>query len=82
MVSNREARTKKRASGCWAGTTDYRGVTLPVSVRKVSTSGGRRQMTDATRAWISTTARRGWPPMSRAPKGILGAQEILPCEVS
>ena len=78
-VSNRDARAKRHASGCWAGTSESE-VTLPLSVRKVRVQG-TTQMTDATRAWISSTP--AWlPPMNRTVKGILGTQEIIPCQVS
>ena len=77
-VSNREARTKRRAAGCWAGTTDTAAL-LPLVVRKVTIPGADGSPTTAARAWISTTAD-WWQPMFRADKGILGAQDILPCE--
>ncbi|MFC4786460.1 hypothetical protein ACT8ZV_18435 [Nocardioides sp. MAHUQ-72] len=77
-VDNREARTKRRASGCWAGTT-RNAVLLPLVVRKVTIPGVDGSPTTAARAWIGTTTE-WWKPMLHAYKGILGAQDVVFCE--
>jgi hypothetical protein len=76
-VGDREARGKRRASGCWAGTKD-RQVLLPLTVRKARIPGVDGTPTTAARAWIGTTAR-WWRPMLRTFRGILGAQDVVFC---
>jgi hypothetical protein len=77
-VDDREARSKGRASGCWAGTSEKQ-VLLPLVVRKTRITGVDGAPTTAARAWISTTTE-WWKPMLHAYKGILGAQDVIFCE--
>jgi hypothetical protein len=78
FVDDREARGKRRASGCWAGTTEKQ-VLLPLAVRKARITGVDGSPTTAARAWIGTTTQ-WWRPMLHAYKGILGAQDVIFCE--
>lgn len=71
-----EARAKKRASGCWAG-TDRSAVTIPLKVRKVTVPGNTGP-TPGTIAWTGTT-RHWWRPMLPAYRGVLGAQDVIFC---
>lgn len=77
-VDNAEARGKRRASGCWAGTTEKQ-VLLPLTVRKVRVTGVDGEPTTAARAWIGTTTE-WWKPMLHTYKGILGTQDVIFCE--
>ena len=75
-VTLREARTKRRASGCWAGTQDT-AMTLPLDVRKVRVPGTTGP-TDGSIAWIPTT--QAWlRPMLPARRGVLGTQDVPFC---
>jgi hypothetical protein len=76
-VDDREARGKRRASGCWAGTKDKQ-VLLPLTVRKARIPGVDGTPTTAARAWIGTT-EGWWRPMLRTFRGILGAQDVVFC---
>ncbi len=77
MVSRREGRTRRRASGCWAGTTAAE-VTVPLRVRKVRVEGTTGRTTGSV-AWTPRT-QQWWRPMLRTSRGILGAQAIIPCK--
>jgi len=73
------ARTGRRASGCWAGTTAA-AVTIPVRVDRF-----RTWTLGHTRTWhpraFATRATASTPPMMRLWKGSLGAQDLLDCDV-
>lgn len=69
----RQARAKKRASGCWAGTVNE-AVSLTIKVRKVS-RGGRT----AAIAWAPTT-ESFLPPMQRSRRGVLASDAGLSCK--
>lgn len=75
-VSFREARSKKRATGCWEGTRRD-ALTIPVVVRKVMVQGVQARVQGSI-AYLPTT--QSWlPPMQRARHGVLGTQEIQIC---
>lgn len=76
-VTRRETRSKHRASGCWAG-TDLAGVTMPLKVRKVRVRGTTGETTGSI-AW-TPRSQEWWRPMLRTGDGILGAQDIIPCQ--
>ena len=71
-----DAREKKRASGCWEGTSRAQ-VTIPIVVREVQVRGvtdrvpGSIAFVRSTQSWLD--------PMSRAPHGVLGSQDVFPC---
>jgi hypothetical protein len=75
-VTFREARRKKRASACWEGTRRDE-VTIPLTVREVMVEGVHERVRGSiafvreTQAWLS--------PMRRAPKGVLGSQDVNIC---
>ena len=75
-VSFREARSKRRATGCWEGTRRD-ALTIPVVVRKVMVQGVQERV-EGSIAYLPTT--QSWlPPMQRARHGVLGTQEIQIC---
>ena len=76
VVDLKTARSKKHASGCYAGTAaDH--VTFRVVAKKVSVQGVEGP-TPGTIAWTRTT--QPWlDPMVRTPHGVLGAQEYTVC---
>lgn len=76
-VSFHEARAKRRASACWAGTSAS-DVTIPVRVRKVKVEGTTGR-TNATLAWAKPT-QEFLRPMKRTVKGIYGTQEVPICK--
>ena len=71
------ARTKKKASGCWAGTTEKRA-SLRFKVRRVNVPGVHGKV-PGNIAWAPTT--QPWlPPMLPVYGGVLGAQDVIPCQ--
>ncbi|MGZ4455221.1 MAG: hypothetical protein ACXVWV_04520 [Nocardioides sp.] len=76
-VTRDDVRSKTRASGCWAG-TDAARVTIPLEVRKVMVQGYTHR-TAGTLAWTKVT-QDWWRPMLRTDKGILGTQDVMPCQ--
>ena len=76
-VSFTDARSRKHGSACWGGTDDA-DVTIPLTVRKVRVAGTTGP-TDGTIAYADVT--QPWlEPMMRAGKGVLGSQEVIPCQ--
>jgi hypothetical protein len=72
----RDARGKRRASGCWEGTgRDH--VTIPIVVREVQVRGviervpGSIAFARRTQSWLD--------PMARARHGVLGSQDVFAC---
>lgn len=73
-IGLREARSKRRGSGCWAGTVNE-AVTLMVKVRRVS-----RSEQPSAIAWAPVT-ESFVPPMSRIRGGVLVTDDVLACNV-
>jgi hypothetical protein len=71
-VSFKEARSKRRASGCWAGTVNE-AVTLTVKVRQVTFRGRPGAI-----AWAPVT-ESFVPPMERIRSGVLVSDDVLAC---
>lgn len=71
----KEARAKRRASGCWAGTVNE-AVTLSIKVRQVS-RGGRVTAI----AWAPVT-ESFVPPMQRTRGGVLASDDGLSCKTA
>jgi hypothetical protein len=69
-----EARSKRRASGCWAGTVNE-AVTLTVKVRRVSYLGRPGAI-----AWAPVT-ESFVPPMERIRGGVLVSDDVLACDL-
>jgi hypothetical protein len=75
-VSFAGARSAKRGSACWGGTS-HRDATIPLTVRKVTVPGnfgptdGTIAYADVTQTWLK--------PMMHAGKGVLGSQEVIVC---
>jgi len=76
-VARQDVKSKHKAAGCWAGTTAD-AVTIPLEVREVMVKGVTHR-TAGTLAWTKVT-QDWWRPMLPTDKGILGSQDILPCE--
>lgn len=77
VVTFTAARTKKKASGCYAGSPE-KTVTLRLKVRKVKVDGQGGRVW-GTIAWFKATQQ--WQrPMERAVKGVIGRQDVLFCE--
>jgi hypothetical protein len=74
-VSLKDARSKGRASGCWAGTVNE-AVTLKIKVRRIS-QGGRATPI----AWAPVT-ESFVKPMERVRKGVLASGDVLACNLS
>ena len=71
------ARGSHRGSPCWGGTT-ARSLTVPLTIRKVRTDGNTGR-TNGTIAYAKVT--QPWlKPMFRAFGGILGSQDVIPCQ--
>jgi hypothetical protein len=71
------ARNKRRAAGCWAGTSDT-SVQLKVHVRRYRIKDLEGNPGRAPRAWLATT--QAWvPPMVRAKRGAIGNQDAFFC---
>lgn len=75
-VTFAEARASRRASGCWAGTTDATAA-LKVKVRKVRVPGNTG-MVPGTIAWAKVTPAYLFP-MQRSWDGVLGTQDLFGC---
>jgi hypothetical protein len=76
-VTNAVAKTKKRASSCWAGTSKE-SVTLPITVRRANATNPAGDRIKTPRAYTSVTQR--WEqPMYRAWRGISGTQDATYC---
>lgn len=73
-VTFRDARAKRRASGCWAGTVNE-AVTLTVKVRHVSFRGlpGAIAWAPVTESFVR--------PMERSRRGVLVSDDVLACEL-
>lgn len=69
----KQARAKRRASGCWAGTVNE-AVTLTIKVRQISRRGRA-----AAIAWAPTT-ESFLPPMQRSRGGVLTSGTGLSCK--
>lgn len=69
-----EARSKRRGSGCWAGTVNE-AVTLTIKVRRVSRYGRPGAI-----AWAPVT-ESFVPPMERTRRGVLVSDDVLACDV-
>lgn len=69
-----EARSKRRGSGCWAGTVNE-AVTLTIKVRRVSRYGRPSAI-----AWAPVT-ESFVPPMERTRRGVLVSDDVLACDV-
>jgi hypothetical protein len=73
------ARTKKKASGCWAGTTEKQA-SLRFKVRRVNVQGVHGKV-PGNIAWAPTT--QAWlPPMLPVYGGVLGAQDVIACKAA
>lgn len=76
-VTNATAKTKHRASPCWAGTTED-AVTLPITVVHARSTNPPGDPIRTPRAFASVT--QDWEkPMERAFKGIAGTQDVIWC---
>jgi hypothetical protein len=73
-IGLKEARTKRRGSGCWAGTVNE-AVTLTIKVRRVSRLGRPGAI-----AWAPVT-ESFVPPMERTRRGVLVSDDVLACDV-
>ena len=74
-----KARTMKKASGCWAGTTEKQA-SLRVKVRRVNVPGVHGKV-PGNIAWAPTT--QAWlPPMLPVFGGVLGAQDVIACKAA
>ena len=71
------ARIQKKASGCWAGTTEHKA-TLRFKVRRVNVPGvhgkvpGNIAWTPVTQPWLR--------PILPVYRGVLGAQDVILCK--
>lgn len=75
-VGFKEARSKTRGSGCWAGTRDA-AVTIPLTVRKVWVQGVRHRVRGSI-AYTSVT--QDWMvPMRQVWDGVMGTQDVPIC---
>ncbi|HXH77501.1 hypothetical protein [Nocardioides sp.] len=74
-VTLAQARTKSRASGCWAGTVNE-AVTLKIKVRRVERNGRTVAM-----AWAPVT-ESFVRPMERVRSGVLVSGDVLACDLS
>ncbi|HEU5036572.1 MAG TPA: hypothetical protein VFT70_06200 [Nocardioides sp.] len=75
-VGFREARSKSRASACWAG-TDADEVTIPLTVRKVWVEGVRHRVRGSI-AYAAVT--QDWmAPMRQVWDGVMGSQDVNIC---
>jgi hypothetical protein len=76
-VSFANARTQKRGSACWGGTSDT-DLTIPLTVRKVTVQGNFGP-TDGTIAYADVT--QSWlKPMLPGRKGVIGSQDLIVCQ--
>jgi hypothetical protein len=76
-VTNATAKSKKRASACWAGTTRS-AVTVPITVVRADGVTPTGQRIKTPRAFASVTQR--WDqPMERVRRGISGTQDVVFC---
>jgi len=75
-VTREDVRSKRKGTGCWAGTAAD-AVTVPLEVRRVMVQGNTGR-TAGTLAWTRVT-QDWWTPMLRTHKGILGSQDVMPC---
>lgn len=76
-VGFKAARSKKWASGCWAGTVND-AVTLKVKTRSVRVRGVQGKAR-GTIAWIPRTESY-LKPVARAYRGVLGGQGVIKCQ--
>ncbi|GAA1161034.1 hypothetical protein [Nocardioides aquiterrae] len=76
-VTNAVAKTKRKASACWAGTGDD-AVTIAVTVVRARSTNPAGDPIRTPRAFTTTT--QDWQkPMARAWHGISGTQEVTYC---
>ena len=73
-IGLKEARSKRRASGCWAGTVNE-AVTLRVKVRHVTYRGRPGAI-----AWAPVT-ESFVPPMEHIRGGVLVSDDVLACDL-
>ncbi|WP_310529608.1 hypothetical protein [Nocardioides sp.] len=73
-IGFKQARTKRRASGCWAGTVNE-AVTLTVKVRRVWFHARPGAI-----AWAPVTESTV-PPMERVRDGVLVSDDVLACDL-
>ena len=77
-VGYREARAERRASACWAGTSEP-SVDMTIRTREVRVVGIGPGKVPGTLAWARTTPE--WlAPMRRVWDGVMGEQDIDFCE--
>ncbi|GAA1933115.1 hypothetical protein [Nocardioides hwasunensis] len=77
-VGYRDARTERRASACWGGTTEQ-SFDMTIRTRKVRVDGVAPGKVPGTLAWARTTPE--WlAPMRRVFNGVMGEQDIDFCE--
>jgi hypothetical protein len=75
-VSYSDIKTAKKASGCWAGTTET-DATLKVVVKKVTVQGNMGPVTGSI-AFTKLT-QPYLQPMQPTPKGVLATQDVFGC---
>jgi hypothetical protein len=80
VISNDVAKHKKRATACWAGTTQAR-VVMKVRVVTFTARALGGGPGHAIRAWFKPM-RTSTPPMSRTWRGTLGNQDVYSCDVN
>jgi len=79
-MTSRMARPGRRASGCWAGTTE-RTATIPVRVDRFRTRTFGQGRTWHPRAFATRATASTPPMMGPLWKGALGAQDSIDCKV-
>ena len=78
-VGLREARSKRRGSACWAGTTQEQ-VTIPLATHRVRVPGNAQRWVPGTIAYTSVT--QDWMrPVRRVWHGVMGSQDVNICGV-
>jgi hypothetical protein len=76
-IGFRPARASKRATACWAGTTED-AVTMRVKVRRVQVRGDGGKVPGSI-AWAPVT--QDWlRPLVNTWRGVVGTQDAMPCK--
>lgn len=76
-IGFRAARASKRATACWAGTTED-ALTMRVNVRRVQVRGYGGQVPGSI-AWAPVTQE--WlRPLVNTWRGVVGTQDAMPCK--